>query len=82
MRIKLRKQVWNGVAYNQATPYLASWSFTDIIDTWDSLRDWCIKQFGPEGSPCGVYPERWYLNGGRFFFKEDSDLTLFLLRWS
>ena len=41
----------------------------------EQATEWCSKQFGKSGS-------RWYENLGKFFFKDDRDMTLFILRWS
>ena len=39
------------------------------------LYIWCHKTYGPTG-------ERWDSHGGWIKFKEQSDVVLFLLRWS
>jgi hypothetical protein len=60
---------------------------------WSEIETWCTKTYGPSGDiwvdkPQGqrwekVIPRsRYYLNDGRAWFCEESDLTLFLLKWS
>jgi hypothetical protein len=38
-------------------------------------NDWCIDQFGKSGA-------RWFEKKGRFYFKNEKDMTMFILRWS
>jgi len=38
-------------------------------------HDWCIEHFGKEGS-------RWFEKNGKFYFKDEKDMTMFILRWS
>ncbi len=37
--------------------------------------DWCEQQFGHSG-------HRWFANNNRFYFKNEGDMTMFVLRWS
>lgn len=54
---------------------------------WHSMSAWCTENFGPstgsiwaeQGTPNPG--ERWYQNNAKFWFKEETDLTLFLLKW-
>ena len=36
---------------------------------------WCQEQFGTSS-------RRWFEKQGRFYFKDEQDLTMFILRWS
>ena len=45
------------------------------LDTVSLARTWSQTQFGPSG-------HRWFEKQGRFYFKDQRDLTVFLLRWS
>lgn len=50
---------------------------------WNEMMDWMVKTFGP--SACdGVWTPnmRWYANNAKFWFRNEKDLTLFILRWS
>lgn len=50
---------------------------------WDSMRVWCIDTFG-ETPGDGVWTPgaRWYENNQAFWFREQSDLAYFVLRWT
>ena len=37
--------------------------------------DWCKEQYGKEGV-------RWFEKQGKFFFKDERDRTMFILRWA
>jgi hypothetical protein len=82
MKITIDKTKWNGADYNIADPYLRSWNIDANEATWNDLESWCQQTFGPVGDPWEPTAERWYYNGGKFYFKRDSDLTLFLIKWS
>jgi hypothetical protein len=41
-----------------------------------SHKQWCVEHVGYKG-------ERWdYKQGGHFYFADEKDMTLFLLKWS
>jgi hypothetical protein len=50
---------------------------------WDKMIGWCVETFGAT-APDGVWTPnmRWYVNNAKFWFRNDSDLNLFLLRWA
>jgi len=37
--------------------------------------EWCKEHFGKSGS-------RWYEHQKKFFFKDERDMSMFILRWS
>lgn len=82
MKITITKSKWNGAAYSIADPYIPSWDIDANQAVWKDLESWCEQTFGPVGDPWTPAADRWYYNGGKFFFKRDSDLTLFLIKWS
>jgi hypothetical protein len=50
---------------------------------WNSMMSWMVDTFGPT-SHDGVWTPnmRWYANNARFWFRDEKDLTLFMLKWS
>ena len=44
-------------------------------NTTELANEWCKENYGNSG-------RRWYENQKKFFFKEEKDMTLFILRWS
>lgn len=51
--------------------------------SWDAMEDWCKETFGPTPKT-GVWEPlgRWYMNAERFWFRDEKDRMLFVLRWS
>ena len=82
MKITISESKWNGSSYNVVDPYLRSWDVDENEVTWRRLEEWCEQSFGPRGDVWRPTAERWYCNDGKFFFKRNSDLTLFLIKWS
>ena len=61
-----------------------------IGGNWMDMEVWCIKTFGPSAEVWNIgkdsefiWPEtgRWYKNNRRFWFRDEKDRTMFLLRW-
>jgi hypothetical protein len=50
---------------------------------WNEMMEWMVATFGPTAHD-GVWTPnmRWYANNAKFWFRNEKDLTLFLLRWS
>ena len=44
-------------------------------DTVTPAVEWCQQQFGKAGV-------RWFEKKKKFYFKDERDMTLFILRWS
>jgi hypothetical protein len=48
-----------------------------------SIRDWCTEQFGAGGRNRHLrWRFGWVQNKSTFYFKNDCDVSLFLLRWA
>lgn len=63
--------------YNSISGYNYNSSLTDIFI-------WCLETFGDTDLSKNSTPApgmRWYYFANRFLFRQDGDLTLFLLRW-
>jgi hypothetical protein len=59
-------------------------AFESPIENRSEITRWCYKTFGPAGRPSGATETRWKdsIRFGEIYFKHDTDLALFLLRWS
>jgi hypothetical protein len=60
---------------------------------WKEIISWCVQSFGPVVGSIWADEEwvdgkapgpggRWYLNGGKIWFREKDDMAYFILRWS
>ena len=50
---------------------------------WNEMMEWMVETFGPTAHD-GVWTPsmRWYANNAKFWFRNEKDLTMFILRWS
>ena len=50
---------------------------------WSDMMTWMVTTFGPT-SKYELRPadQRWYVNNAKFWFRDEKDLTMFILRWS
>lgn len=46
-----------------------------------AMGQWCYKTFGAQDS-IEQWNRRWFVNKNFYWFKDESDRTLFLLKWS
>lgn len=58
---------------------------------WRKMEDWCIEVFGETTGSIWAEEvdkktpepgERWYSNNRKFWFRQEKDRTMFILRWS
>jgi hypothetical protein len=87
--IKIAEGRVYGARYHTAQP---TWA-PDGVSTgyfnsgWNDMMEWCVETFGPTAPIWGesrapVSNHRWYANNSKFWFRDEADLTLFLLRWA
>ncbi len=63
-----------------------------IGGNWMDMEVWCLKTFGPSADVWDIktsdeqfiWPElgRWYKNDRKFWFRNEKDRTMFIMRWS
>ena len=76
---------WHGLELSQGQVYGSRYLTVHPSNGWhwNEMMAWMIEQFGP--SACdGVWTPnmRWYANNAKFWFRNEEDLTMFILRWS
>lgn len=52
---------------------------------WLDMESWATETYGTAGSVWNnepLTPERWYMNDRKFWFRNERDRTLFIMRWS
>jgi hypothetical protein len=79
-RLELSESTVCGEKYRTVRPSLVDWY--NVLD-WHSMELWCNAQFGPTPND-GVWTPgaRWYMNNSKFWFRNEADLSWFILRWS
>ena len=86
MELTLSYGIVYGGRYTTVKPVFAE---IDEIATWYDMEDWCVKVFGNIigsiwADPLGMGnpDKRWFMNNSKFWFRDEKDVTMFLLRWS
>lgn len=76
-----------GLGYHTVEPRNLEWQ--DTRNMWEDMMLWCRNQFGETGNlwreTKNLTPEphqRWYANDRKFWFRNEEDLVMFVLRWS
>lgn len=82
MKIDLEKTTWHGCQYYAVRPYIDFWNIHTDNNGWDKIESWCLQTFGERGDPWNNTAERWYYNNSKIYLRNESDLALFMLRWS
>lgn len=74
----------HGARYYTVKPEF-NWWIPDGLqnNTWKDMIEWCVEVFGPSAK-MGVWEpnSRWYANNAKFWFREEEDVVMFVLRWS
>jgi hypothetical protein len=59
-----------------------------IGGNWRKMEDWCIRTYGSRSGSIWADKttpepgERWYANNRKFWFRNERDRTMFIMRWS
>ena len=57
---------------------------------WWEMECWCFNAFGDCGDKSKIWgevaapnpAERWYMNNRKFWFRDEKDRTMFILKWA
>jgi len=76
-----------GLRYYTVEPRNLEWQ--DSRNMWEDMMLWSVNQFGETGSlwqeTKNLAPkphQRWYANDRKFWFRNEEDLVMFVLRWA
>ncbi len=75
--IKLSEGTVYGSRYYTAEP---------VGGKWIEMESWCLTTFGNSGShmwgeKAPEPAERWYMNNRKFWFRDEKDRMVFVLKW-
>ena len=87
VELKIGEGTVFGARYHTVQPMFGADYATWFRQEWQEIEDWCGESFGGDGSLWDAYhvkhhPERWYVNDSKFWFRNESDMVAFVLRWS
>ena len=69
-----------GARYYTVMPTWETWEDRKLF--WNDITEWCKETIGGTGDLFSQEPvAKWYANNSRLWFREEKDLTAFLLRW-
>ena len=70
-----------GARYWTVHPILQPVHYGDSVE-WAAMMSWMVETFGPTAKDGVWTPEqRWYANNAKFWFCNEQDMLLFLLKW-
>jgi len=90
------KRIWDDVLANPLTDIKLSegkvygsryYTAEPIGGNWREMEEWCYQTFGDDSYPIwgeDKAPEpaqRWYRNNRKFWFRNEADRTLFVMKW-
>ena len=53
-----------------------------MFGNWKLLEAWARETYGEPSNIWDIECGRWYMNDSLFWFRNESDLTMFMLRWA
>jgi hypothetical protein len=89
-------RLWNDVHYRpvedlkltEGTVYGSRYHCVEPVGgNWFEMQEWCLVQFGDSGKHIWGETEtpkphqRWYMNNRKFWFRDDADRLMFVMRW-
>lgn len=77
MKFQVEETRWHGCKY-----YAVGIKDNEFWGSITPIIEWTSETFGPAGDVWSDQAERYYMNSGKFFFRNESDVALFVMRWS
>ena len=89
-------RLWNDIHYQpvsdlkltEGTVYGSRYYCVEPVGgSWIEIQEWCFNQFGDSGkhiwgsNEVPAPQERWYTNNRKFWFRDDADRLMFVMRW-
>lgn len=72
----------HGARYYTVKPVFDWWT-SAARPNWQDMMEWCVATLGPSAE-MGVWEPgaSWYANNGKFWFRDERDRNMFILRWA
>ena len=89
-------RLWNDIHYqpvsdlklSEGTVYGSRYYCVEPVGgSWIEMQEWCLNQLGDSGkhiwgsNEVPTPQERWYMNNRKFWFRDDADRLIFVMRW-
>ncbi len=84
----LNSQPISDLVLSKGTVYGARYHCVEPIGgDWREMQEWCLEKFGDSGkhiwgsNEVPSPQERWYMNNRKFWFRDEADQLIFVMRW-
>ena len=84
----LNSQPVSNIVLSEGTVYGSRYYTVEPVGgNWPEMEAWCHQTFGDDSYPIWgekIAPEpaqRWYGNNRKFWFRNEADRTMFILKW-
>ena len=84
----LNSQPITDLVLSEGTVYGSRYHCVEPVGgSWTEMQEWCLNQFGDSGkhiwgsNEVPVPQERWYMNNRKFWFRDDADRLMFVMKW-
>ena len=89
-------RLWNDIQYRpveelkltEGTVYGSRYYCVEPVGgSWIEMQEWCLNQFGNSGkhiwgsNEVPAPQERWYMNNRKFWFRDEQDRLMFVMKW-
>lgn len=85
----LNSQPVTDMVLSEGTVYGSRYCCVEPVGgNWPAMEEWCTDTLGAGHHSIWAEPkapepaQRWYANNRKFWFRKESDRTMFILRWS
>ena len=71
-KMKLSEKKWHGARYYCVEP---------VGGSWLDMETWAVNTYGAPSDVWSAETGNWYMNNSTFWFRNEHDRTMFVLRW-
>lgn len=85
MAFDLLERVWGPrLYYGVRVPDQWRGGEVTSVHDWENWQNWICEVIGSKGNvwDCDSIDPRWFTNNSTFYFRNEEDRSMFLLRWS
>lgn len=70
------------VTWHWVSHYNRNWlNWDDTVDHNKEVEEWVIQTFGKRTTDWPEATDRWFASDGKYYFRDESDLLAFMLKW-
>ena len=84
----LNSQPITDLVLSEGTVYGSRYHCVEPVGgSWIEMQEWCLEKFGDSGkhiwgsNEVPSPQERWYMNNRKFWFRDEADQLIFVMKW-